>query len=163
MCATARWKQFCLQWRLWVHPIMLSCYVIFVVIVVPMLIVNSLKDGFSRKDQLILVGGLFVLTAIPFSVYHICQHIVHFTKPILQKHIIRILWMVPIYALNAVSCEVLLYLAGFIYLIIYLFSGWGSYSQSIRYTWIVFGNAMRLMSSIISWCICWTTSIWKWI
>lgn len=75
-------------------------------IVVPVLIVNSLKDGFTRKDQLILIGGLSVLTAIPFSVYHICQHIIHFTKPILQKHIIRILWMVPIYALNAVSSNV---------------------------------------------------------
>lgn len=153
MCATARWKQFCLQWRLWVHPIMMSCYAIFVVIVVPVLIVNSLKDGFSRKDQLILVGGLFVLTAIPFSVYHICQHIVHFTKPILQKHIIRILWMVPIYALNAVSWKIL-FIAGLIYWLMYRFSGWDSSSQNIRSTWIVSVSATKHMWSIISWCIC---------
>lgn len=63
----------------------------------------SVRDGFTRKDQLILIGGLFVLTAIPMSVWHISQHIIHFTKPVLQKPIIRVLWMVPIYASNAVG------------------------------------------------------------
>lgn len=68
-----------------------------------MLIINTVKDGFTKKDQLVLIGGLFVLTALPICIWHIMQHIIHFTKPILQKPIIRILWMVPIYALNAVS------------------------------------------------------------
>lgn len=102
MCATTKWRQCCSQWRFWVRPIIICLYAAFVLIVVPIMIVNSLKDGFTRNDQLILIGGLFVLTAIPMSVWHISQHIVHFTRPILQKHIIRILWMVPIYALNAV-------------------------------------------------------------
>ncbi|XP_030376706.1 transmembrane protein 184C-like [Scaptodrosophila lebanonensis] len=94
-------RRFCEEWRIWIRPLLILTYVIFAIIVVPLLIVNSVKDGFSRRDQLILIGGLFVLSAVPVSIWHIIQHVIHFTKPILQKHIIRILWMVPIYALNA--------------------------------------------------------------
>ncbi|XP_068151450.1 transmembrane protein 184C [Drosophila tropicalis] len=94
-------RRFCGEWRLWIRPLLILTYVIFAIIVVPLLIVNSVKDGFQRKDQLILIGGLFVLAAVPISIWHIIQHVIHFTRPILQKHIIRILWMVPIYATNA--------------------------------------------------------------
>ncbi|KAF7489573.1 Transmembrane protein [Sarcoptes scabiei] len=48
-----------------------------------------------------LVAGLFALTAIFLSIYEICKHMQHYTKPYLQKYIVRILWMVPIYALNS--------------------------------------------------------------
>ncbi|XP_059617559.1 transmembrane protein 184C [Phlebotomus argentipes] len=89
------------RWRIWIRPLLIVCYTLFAIIVVPLLIVNSVKDGFTRKDQLILIGGLFVLTALPISFWHITQHMINYTKPILQKHIVRILWMVPIYALNA--------------------------------------------------------------
>ncbi|KAH8394304.1 hypothetical protein KR215_007467 [Drosophila sulfurigaster] len=94
-------RRFCEEWRIWIRPLLIITYVVFAIIVVPLLIVNSVKDGFKRNDQLILIGGLFVLSAVPISIWHIIQHVIHFTKPILQKHIIRILWMVPIYALNA--------------------------------------------------------------
>ncbi|KAG8190546.1 hypothetical protein JTE90_004121 [Oedothorax gibbosus] len=39
--------------------------------------------------------------ALPITFWEITQHLVHYNKPYLQRHIIRILWMVPIYALNA--------------------------------------------------------------
>ncbi|XP_062548488.1 transmembrane protein 184C [Armigeres subalbatus] len=104
MCSPTVLQGCCSQWRTWIRPFLTAVYVLFVIIVVPLLIVNSVKDGFSRKDQLILIGGLFVLSAIPISIRQITQHIVHFTKPILQKPIVRILWMVPIYALNAWLC-----------------------------------------------------------
>ncbi|KAH8410258.1 hypothetical protein KR009_010228 [Drosophila setifemur] len=94
-------RRFCEEWRIWIRPLLIVTYAIFAIIVLPLLIVNSVKDGFQRNDQLILIGGLFVLSAVPVSIWHIIQHVIHFTKPILQKHIIRILWMVPIYALNA--------------------------------------------------------------
>lgn len=103
MCQNYSLLRFCEEWRIWIRPLLIVTYAIFAIIVVPLLIVNSLKDGFSRRDQLILIGGLFVLAAVPISIWHIIQHVIHFTKPILQKHIIRVLWMVPIYALNAVS------------------------------------------------------------
>ncbi|XP_075151463.1 transmembrane protein 184C [Haematobia irritans] len=101
MCQNYSLRRFCEEWRIWIRPLLIVTYGIFAIIVVPLLILNSLKDGFERIDQLILIGGLFVLSAVPVSIWHIIQHVIHFTKPILQKHIIRILWMVPIYALNA--------------------------------------------------------------
>ncbi|XP_055376553.1 transmembrane protein 184C isoform X2 [Condylostylus longicornis] len=100
-CSNVNWREFCQEWKLWIRPLLIITYIMFAIIVVPLLIINSVKDGFSRKDQLILIGGLLVLSAVPISVWHIMQHVLHFTKPILQKHIIRILWMVPIYAMNA--------------------------------------------------------------
>ncbi|XP_031623210.1 transmembrane protein 184C [Contarinia nasturtii] len=94
-------KSLCSSWQQWIKAILILLYTLFVIIVVPWLIVYTVKDGFTRKDQLILVGGLFVLTSVPFCFWHILQHMLHFTKPILQKPIIRILWMVPIYSGNA--------------------------------------------------------------
>ncbi|ALC39132.1 CG5850 [Drosophila busckii] len=101
MCQLSIPRHFCTEWRIWIRPLLIVTYVVFAIIVVPLLIVNSVKDGFQRRDQLILIGGLFVLSAVPISIWHIIQHVIHFTKPILQKHIIRILWMVPLYAGNA--------------------------------------------------------------
>ncbi|KAL0884110.1 hypothetical protein ABMA27_016129 [Loxostege sticticalis] len=88
------------QWRLWIRPFLVAFYVIVIVVIVPILIVRSVNNGFE-KEEAALVGGGFVLLALPISIWQITQHIVHYTKPSLQKHIIRVLWMVPIYALNA--------------------------------------------------------------
>ncbi|KAG8592361.1 hypothetical protein GDO81_000474 [Engystomops pustulosus] len=38
---------------------------------------------------------------IPISLWGILQHLVHYTQPELQKPIIRILWMVPIYSVDS--------------------------------------------------------------
>lgn len=100
MCSNAVISFFS-QWRLWIRPVFIALYVILIVVLVPILIVHSINNGFKKSDQGVLVGGGFVLLAVPISIWQITQHIVHYTKPSLQKHIIRILWMVPIYALNA--------------------------------------------------------------
>ncbi|KAI8440444.1 hypothetical protein MSG28_001744 [Choristoneura fumiferana] len=89
------------KWRLWIRPLLIALYVILIIVLVPILIAHSISNGFSSLDQVSLVGGGFVLLALPISIWQIIQHVVHYTKPSLQKHIIRILWMVPIYALNA--------------------------------------------------------------
>lgn len=92
----------CSSWHHWIRPILIILYILFVIIVLPVLIINTVKDGF-KKGSFILIGGLFVLTTIPICIWHIMQHVRHFTKPMLQKPIIRILFMVPIYAFNAVN------------------------------------------------------------
>ncbi|CAG9792136.1 unnamed protein product [Diatraea saccharalis] len=89
------------QWRLWIRPFLIALYVILIVILVPLLIVHSLNNKSNKSVQAELIGGGFVLLALPISIWQITQHVVHYTKPYLQKHIIRVLWMVPIYALNA--------------------------------------------------------------
>ncbi|XP_070162275.1 transmembrane protein 184C isoform X1 [Polyergus mexicanus] len=90
----------CRRWRLWILPVLTCLYALLIVVLVPILLVNSIKTNF-REDQGALVGGAFVLLALPIAFYEIVQHMIYYTQPRLQKYIIRILWMVPIYAVNA--------------------------------------------------------------
>mmetsp|Transcript_12851 Transcript_12851/g.24414 ORF Transcript_12851/g.24414 Transcript_12851/m.24414 type:complete len:518 (-) Transcript_12851:198-1751(-) len=48
-----------------------------------------------------LAGGFFTFLAVPISIFGIFQHLENNSKPHLQRHIVRILWMVPIYALDS--------------------------------------------------------------
>lgn len=47
-------------------------------------------DGFTIAW---LIGGIFVFMAIPITLWEIVQHLINYTKPKLQKHIIR--WVAP--------------------------------------------------------------------
>lgn len=77
------------QWRLWILPVLMCLYALLIIIVVPILIDNSIKHGFKKQDQGALVGGAFVLLAIPVAFYEIVQHSIYYTQPKLQKYIIR--------------------------------------------------------------------------
>ncbi|KAJ1526070.1 hypothetical protein ONE63_009236 [Megalurothrips usitatus] len=89
------------KWRYWIRPAVMTVYAIVIVFLLPVLVTKAVKNGFQKSDQGVLIGGVFVLMALPIAFWQITQHMVHYTKPRLQKHIIRILWMVPLYALNA--------------------------------------------------------------
>lgn len=54
-------------------------------------------------DQWTIGAGALVISALTLSLYEIIKHLQNFTKPYLQRYIIRILFMVPIYSLNAWS------------------------------------------------------------
>lgn len=47
------------------------------------------------------VAGIFVLLAVPVTIYEVAMHLEYFSRPRLQIYVIRILWMVPIYAIDA--------------------------------------------------------------
>ncbi|KAF2880627.1 hypothetical protein ILUMI_25546 [Ignelater luminosus] len=92
---------FLAKWRLWIRPLAVLLYALAVLVFVPLFLIKSIEDGFNKREQEILIAGIFVWLAIPISLWEIIQHVIHYTQPRLQKHIIRILWMVPIYAINA--------------------------------------------------------------
>ena len=46
------------------------------------------------------MAGLFVLLALPVTVYEVAMHLEYLSRPKLQIRVIRILWMVPIYAVD---------------------------------------------------------------
>lgn len=77
------------KWRLWILPITICLYALGVLIFVPLFVAKSVRDGFNKRDQEILIGGVFVMLALPISIWEIIQHVIHFTQPKLQKHIIR--------------------------------------------------------------------------
>jgi hypothetical protein len=76
-------------WRAWLRPACVVAYLVFIFTLVPILIANSVRNGFKRREQVWLVGSVFVLLAIPISIWEIIQHMVHYSKPSHQKHIIR--------------------------------------------------------------------------
>lgn len=75
-------------------------YGCIIVIALPILI-YELNRHYSSRVEAWFVGGIFVLATLPFSMYGIVQHALNYSKPHLQKYIIRVLFMVPIYALNS--------------------------------------------------------------
>jgi len=46
-------------------------------------------------------AGAFVLLTVPMSIWDIFQHLVYYSNPSAQRHIIRILWLVPIYSIES--------------------------------------------------------------
>ncbi|KAL3442193.1 organic solute transporter Ostalpha-domain-containing protein [Aspergillus insuetus] len=57
--------------------------------------------GLTFHELCLIIIGAFALVAGFISFYLIMRHATHYSKPVEQRHIIRILWMIPIYALVA--------------------------------------------------------------
>ncbi|KAI9371242.1 organic solute transporter Ostalpha-domain-containing protein [Aspergillus egyptiacus] len=57
--------------------------------------------GLTFHELCVIVVGAFALIAGLISFYLIMQHATHYSKPVEQRHIIRILLMIPIYSLVA--------------------------------------------------------------
>lgn len=55
----------------------------------------------------IAVGALLAAAAVVLAVRHIHKHLTHYSKPLYQRHIVRILAMVPIYSLTSWTALVL--------------------------------------------------------
>lgn len=89
------------RWRMWIRPVVMITYGVIILVVLPLCTWRLEQNGATPHDQAWFSGGIFVLMALPITFWEMTQHLVHYTKPHLQKYIIRILWMVPIYALNA--------------------------------------------------------------
>jgi hypothetical protein len=77
------------RWRLWIRPVVMTVYAVIIVVLLPLIIGNAIKNGLDAKNQSTLIGGVFVMMALPISFWDITQHLVFFTKPYLQKHIVR--------------------------------------------------------------------------
>ncbi|KAF7233023.1 hypothetical protein EG68_08955 [Paragonimus skrjabini miyazakii] len=89
-----------MSWRVWIKPAFIGFYSVLLCIALPLLIIEFRKYSPTVVSAW-FIGGMFVLGAVPISLWTILDHLIHYTKPYLQRHIIRILWMVPIYALDA--------------------------------------------------------------
>lgn len=69
--------------------------------VLPWGIIELRKHGEQTHVQAWFASGVFVLLAVPMTVYEVAQHLSNWYNPLLQRYIVRILWMVPIYAINS--------------------------------------------------------------
>lgn len=79
---------------LWILTVML------IIGVIPWMITQLSSDGYSVTSTGQMIAGIFTLGACMLSIWQMAMHIDNFMKPKLQTPILRILLMVPIYALN---------------------------------------------------------------
>ena len=70
-------------------------------VALPLIIIEFKKSNFSVKYQAWFISGMFVLMALPVTVYEVAMHLEYFSRPKLQIRVIRILWMVPVYAVDS--------------------------------------------------------------
>ena len=89
------------SWRQWIQPVVMLLYGIILVVCLPVLVVYMEHAGTRIKFEAWLIGSVMAFLTLPVALWEITMHLVNYTNPPLQKHIIRILWMVPIYSLNA--------------------------------------------------------------
>merc|ERR1719272_303091 len=70
-------------------------------VIVPWGFIELERNNKQRQTEFWFAGGLFVLVTIPLSVWDVAMHLRHYENPKLQRYIIRIIWMVPIYSIDA--------------------------------------------------------------
>ena len=71
-----------------------------VFVLLPYQAVHAAKND-KFNETLYWTAGAFVLIAVPVSVYGIVQHLVNYYMPQVQKFVVRILFMVPIFSVEA--------------------------------------------------------------
>lgn len=79
----------CYRWRGWCKLAAAAFYVVVFMVVLPVLIYNIASHEDHGKDAAWFVAGLFVLLTLPVFLVGLVQHILNYTQPHLQKHIIR--------------------------------------------------------------------------
>ncbi|XP_069487348.1 transmembrane protein 184C [Ambystoma mexicanum] len=89
------------NWRRWIRPLVVLLYVLGLLVAIPLCVWEMHKMQVAVHTRAWFIAGIFVLMTIPISLWGILQHLVHYTQPELQKPIIRILWMVPIYSVDS--------------------------------------------------------------
>ncbi|XP_076771548.1 transmembrane protein 184C isoform X2 [Arvicanthis niloticus] len=89
------------NWRRWIRPLLIFLYGSALFVLIPICIWEFQRMEVGIHTKAWFIAGLFVLLTIPVSMWGILQHLVHYTQPELQKPIVRILWMVPIYSLDS--------------------------------------------------------------
>mmetsp|Transcript_5141 Transcript_5141/g.8890 ORF Transcript_5141/g.8890 Transcript_5141/m.8890 type:complete len:461 (-) Transcript_5141:28-1410(-) len=116
--------------------------------VIPWLAVRSARRG-SVGWTAFLIAGFFVVLTVPLSVHEIILHLTNWFMPDVQKYVVRILWMVPIYSLQSwaslkLPSDVTAYLdpfrdlyeafviEGFVYYLIELLGGEQSLADTLR-------------------------------
>ena len=96
-------RDLCLKWRTWLEPFVFTLYIISLIVALPLCVLVFKHEEANLRTRTWFIGGIFVFLSVPVSLHTIVQHLIHYTKPNLQRHIVRILWMPFIYAASAVG------------------------------------------------------------
>ncbi|KAJ8602341.1 hypothetical protein CTAYLR_004222 [Chrysophaeum taylorii] len=72
-------------------------------IALPALIYFLASQNAAGRYYLLPVATVFVSCAVPVTCWGIAAHVNNYWQPTLQKYVIRILWMVPIYSITSLA------------------------------------------------------------
>ena len=79
----------------------IRCFAVLCLVALPFAVIELSDRGAENHVLAWVIAAVFVLLTVPLSVHDIVQHLLHFAKPHLQKHVVRLLWLVPIYSVTA--------------------------------------------------------------
>ena len=91
------------RWSLFVRKVLKTLWVLInllVLIVLPIAAWDMYRHDMQPHFIAWFVSGVFVLLALPITFYEVAQHLENYRMPRLQRHVVRILLMVPIYAVD---------------------------------------------------------------
>ncbi len=91
------------RWSLFVRKVLKTLWVLInllVLIVLPIAAWDMYRHDMQPHFIAWFVSGVFVLLALPITFYEVAQHLENYRMPRLQRHVVRILFMVPIYAVD---------------------------------------------------------------
>lgn len=75
--------------------------VIITLSALPWMVVEFKRNNYSVHYQAWFIAGIFVILAVSATIYEVAMHLEHYNRPKLQIRVVRILWMVPIYAADS--------------------------------------------------------------
>ena len=73
----------------------------FIFLIISSAILRNTVFSSELHDVAWYISTVFVLLTLPLSAYEIGQHLLHYNDPLIQRYIVRILWMVPIYSVQS--------------------------------------------------------------
>ena len=70
-------------------PVVVGLYCVVLLVVLPLLVWELYREGTPDEFKAWFVAGIFMLLTIPVFLVGLVQHLLNYTQPHLQKHIIR--------------------------------------------------------------------------
>lgn len=77
------------NFRSWLRPVVIAAYLVVLCVALPLTVWELHKNRAQTHVVAWFIAGCFVFLTIPISVWGILQHLVNYTKPELQRRIVR--------------------------------------------------------------------------
>ena len=77
------------NFRSWLKPVVITSYLVVLCVALPLTVWELHKNRAQTHVVAWFIAGCFVFLTIPISVWGILQHLVNYTKPELQRRIVR--------------------------------------------------------------------------
>lgn len=77
------------DWKIWARRALYITYFSFMLLIIPVMIFELVHKGADLATIIWFLAGMATIFAVPISLWGILNHLIYFTQPKLQRHIIR--------------------------------------------------------------------------